>query len=75
MEENLFIKEYMEPLNDRLSAENKKIYIAGDFNIDYLNISNKESSNFFETMSNFLLPVITLPTKINPKKHILIICN
>ena len=73
MEENLFIEEYMKPLNDRLSAENKNIYIAGDFNIDFLNISNKESSNFFETMmSNFLLPVITLPTKINPKKHTVI---
>ena len=73
MEENLFIEEYMKPLNDRLSAENKNIYIAGDFNIDFLNISNKESSNFFEAMmSNFLLPVITLPTKIYPKKHTVI---
>ena len=73
MDENLFIEEYTKPLNDRRAAENKKTYIAGDFNFHCLNISNKESWNSFDTMmSSFQLPVITLPTKINPKKHTVI---
>ena len=71
MDKNLFIEDYMKPLNDKLAAENKKTYIAGDFNFDLSDIANKESFNFYETMmSSFQLPVFTLPTKINPKKHI-----
>ena len=39
MDENLFIEEYMKPLNDRLSAKNKKTYVAGDFNFEKLSTS------------------------------------
>ena len=68
MDKNLFIEVYMKPLNHKLAAENKKTYIAGDFNFDLSDIANKESFNFYETMmSSFQLPVITLPTKINPQ--------
>jgi len=35
MEENQFIDEYMKPLCDKLNAENKPIYLAGDFNLDF----------------------------------------
>ena len=53
MDENLFIEDYMKPLNDKLAAEDKKTHIAGDFNFDLLNTSCEESFNFFETMSSF----------------------
>ena len=70
MDENLFIEDYKKFLNDKLTAEDKKTHITGNFNFDLLNISCKESFNFFETMmSSFQLPVITLTTKINLKKH------
>ena len=63
MDKHLFIEDYMKPLNDKLAAENKKTYIAGDFNFDLSDIANKESFNFYETMmSSFQLPVITLPS-------------
>ena len=59
---------------DKLSNENKKVFIAGDFNFDLLNSSTHDDTfEFFDTMmSNFLLPVITLPTKINRGKNTLI---
>ena len=62
-----FIDEYLKGIADKLSNENKKVFIAGDFNFDLLNVaSHNETFEFFDTMmSNFLLPVITLPTKIN----------
>ena len=52
----------------------KNIYICGDINFNLLNIEkHSETANFFELMmSNFLLPTITKPTKINPGKSTLI---
>ena len=37
MDEIMYIEDYMKPLNDKLTAENKKAYIAGDFNFYLLN--------------------------------------
>ena len=69
-----FIDEYLKGIVDKLSNENKKVFIAGDFNFDLLNVAtHNESFEFFDTtMSNFLLPVITLPTKVNRGKNTLI---
>ena len=66
MDEGSFTGDYMKPLNDKLSNENKKVFLAGDYNYDLLNMStHNEPFNFFETMmSNFLLPLITIPRKI-----------
>ena len=50
MDENLFIGDFMKPLNDKLTMGNKKTFIAGDFNFDLMNTRNNESFNFFETM-------------------------
>ena len=51
MSKDLFIEEYMEPLNDKLSKENKKVFLAGDFNSDLLSTeSDKDNFHFFETM-------------------------
>ena len=51
----------------------KRFFIAGDFNFNLLNAAtHNETFDFFDTMSNFLLPVITLPTKVNRGKNSLI---
>ena len=69
-----FIDDHLKCIADKLSVENKKVFIAGDFNFDLLNVSaHNETFEFFDTMmSNFLLPVITLPTKINRGNNTLI---
>jgi hypothetical protein len=74
MNESEFVDEHLKDIVDKLSYENKKVYIAGDFNYDLLNVSShNETFSFFDTMmSNFLLPVITLPTKINRGHNTLI---
>ena len=73
MDPSIFIDDYLKDIVDKLSSENKKVYIAGDFNFDLLNLANSDTYDFFETMmSNFLLPVITVPTKINRGSHTLI---
>ena len=36
MDQNVFIDDYMQPLNDKLLNENKKTFMAGDFNFDLL---------------------------------------
>ena len=57
-----------------INEKNKNIYPAGDFNFDLLKVStHDETSSFFNRMtSNFLLPVITIPTKINTVNDTLI---
>ena len=74
MNEKLFNEDYLKLLNDKLSSENKQSYISGDYNFDLLNVSaHNETFNFFDTMmANFLLPTITLPTKINTVKSTVI---
>ena len=75
MDVNNFIDDKLDTLVHKLTYEkNKNIFIAGDFNFDLLKISsNTETINFFNKMtSNFLLPTITLPTKINTSNDTLI---
>ena len=73
MDKMLFIEDYVQPLNDKLQKENKNIFLAGDFNIDLLNLENAETSDFFESMmSSQLMPSIILPTKINTIKDTVI---
>ena len=73
MEQATFIDDYLEPLNDKLINESKKIFLAGDFNFDLLKSDKDEPINFFETMMPcHLLPTITLPTKINDKRSTII---
>ena len=54
---------------EKISAENKEIYLLGDFNIDLLKIDNEnkidELYNIIST--NFLVPHVTLPTRITSK--------
>ena len=77
MEPQDFNENYLRPLIDKLMKEsNKDIYLGGDFNLDLIKASeHEETSEFLDIMtSNFLLPTISLPTKIN-KKHDTLIDN
>ena len=71
----MFNNDHFQPLLSKLSFQNnKKIFIAGDFNFDLIKASdNRETTEFFNSMTaNFLLPLITLPTKINTLNDTLI---
>ena len=63
-----FNENFLRQLIHKLSQENQtNIYIAGDFNFNLINSNNsQETHDFFDLfMSNFFLPTILLPTKIN----------
>ena len=63
-----FNENHIRELIHKLSIENSKnIFIAGDFNFDLIKASShQETANFYDLLtSNFLLPMILLPTKIN----------
>ena len=75
MDTTQFIDNKFNDLLVKLSQEiNKKVYIAGDFNFDLLKMStHTATSNFYnKATSNLLVPLITLPTKINNKNNTLI---
>ena len=74
MNEQILNDDYLKKITDILSLENKQIFISGDFKFDLLNVSNhNETFSFFDIiMSNFILPLITIPTKINSGTNTLI---
>ena len=57
---------YILPLMDKLSRENKDILIRGDFSINLLNCKNdKDTTTFLDTIfSNSFPPFITLLTRV-----------
>ena len=57
----------------KISYGNKEIILMGDFNIDILNITNRDSSTFLNnTYENLLLPYITSPARVTPRLQRLI---
>ena len=74
MDTNIFNDDYLKDLTDKLSRENKNIYISGDFNFDLLKVAvHNETFDFFDIMmSNFLQPLINIPTKINTVNNTII---
>jgi hypothetical protein len=63
-----FNENLLRNLIHKLSVETKKnIFIAGDFNFDLLKAEKHQATtDFYDLLtSNFLLPMILLPTKIN----------
>ena len=74
MEPKTFIDNYLQPFNDQLIKENKKIFSGGDFNFDLLQADSNDTLNFFDTlMASHIMPTITIPMKINPKKSTVIV--
>ena len=72
---NDFTENKLTQIFDKLAKENnKKVYIAGDFNFDLLKYSvHGDTADFFDKMtSNLLVPLILVPTKINSKNDTLI---
>ena len=65
---NDFKSDLISPLLLKLQKESsKRIFLLGDFNIDLLKYELSDSiNNFIDTLtSNFLLPLILLPTRIS----------
>ena len=67
-----FINESIEPLLDKISAENKFGSLVGDFNIDLLKTDTNDNVNAFynNVTSHFFAPYILQPTR--PKSKTLI---
>lgn len=55
------------PIFEQISNENSEIVLAGDFNLDLLNVNNKQiiSAYFDLFLSYNFIPSITLPTRIH----------
>ena len=58
MDLNEFNEEFLEPWMEKLSTENKNIFLTGDFNVDFMKIdSDDNTSNYFDTFtSNLFIP-------------------
>ena len=69
-----FTNNFITPLLDKLSNENKDIMIMGDFNINLINYNDdKNTGNFLDTMfSHSFLPYVTTPTRITRNTKTLI---
>ena len=65
---------YLQPLTDKLSIENKNIILLGDFNVDLLHYeSNNPAREFLDLMfSASLTPQITIPTRLTVRSRTLI---
>ena len=69
-----FRKNFITPLLDKLSNENKDIMIMGDFNINLINYNDdKNTGNFLDRMfSQSFLPYITTSTRVTRNTKTLI---
>ena len=65
---------HLNDLLEKLSHENKKIILMGNFNIDLLKYDmHGDSSDFLDAMyANFLLPYISTPSRVTPHSKTLI---
>ena len=68
-----FNNHFLSPMLEKVSFENKEVFLMGDFNINLLSYeSNRETADFLNNMhSNSLIPYITLPTRITPRSKTL----
>ena len=69
-----FVNDYLSPLLHKVSKENKRIILLGDFNINLLEYDlNNNVKSFIDTLlSNFVMPTISLPTRITTHSETLI---
>ena len=66
--------EYMESTLQKLSKENKEVYICGDFNCDMLKVDqNNHYNKFYDLLASYsLFPTILLPTRVTPHSSTII---
>ena len=71
---NDFNEFYLSPLLSKVNSENKTILLLGDFNINLLNCETiKSHSDFLDLFGSFyMLPCITLPTRLTSQSSTLI---
>ena len=69
-----FNNKFLSSVLEKISFENKEIYLLSDFNINILNYeSDRHFAQFLDDMySNCFIPYITLPTCITPRSKTLI---
>ena len=69
-----FNKNYLNTLLDKLSKENKQVFLLGDFNVNLLNYNDHQPTNEFldSLASNSFIPYISQPTRIKSHSKILI---
>ena len=74
MDLNEFNDYYINNLLDKLSKENKTVFLLGDFNIDLLNYDQHSLTNEFldSLSSHMLLPHIVQPKRIRNNSKTLI---
>ena len=74
MQSSEFNSIYLNDLLEKLSHENKKIILMGDFDIDLLKYdTHGDSSDFLDAMyASFLLPYINTPSRVTPHSKTLI---
>ena len=66
--EDDFTDNIMCPLLQKLSKENKGVIVAGDFNMNLLDIDRSSISRYFDTITNNeFLPLVNIPTRIQTK--------
>ena len=71
---NKFHQDYLNPLMEKLSNENKKVFLIGDFNVDLMKIAiDVDTSNIFDVITaNLIVPHIIHPTRIKHTRKTLI---
>ena len=68
-----FNDDFLKQLLEKLSSENKDVFLIGDFNTDLINSDTEPISSFLDTLTeNLYVPHITLPTRITPTSSTLI---
>ena len=74
MDNTDFNKNYLNPILDKSSKENKQVFLLGDFNIDLLNYNDHQPTNEFldSLASNSFLPYILQPARLTDHSKILI---
>ena len=71
-----FLDNHLLPLLEKLSHENRQIWIMRDFNINLLNYDNKNNANFLDTMFSYsYLPFANTPTRVTGHSKTLIDIN
>ena len=74
MKTEIFVENFFIPLLQKTNKEKKRLVLMGDFNINLLEYGNSlQVNNFIDSLQSFfLLPSISLPTRITDRSRTLI---